>query len=196
MLGCSPKTYVSPTRFYGSQSVNRIEGRTNRLQWWRRKQKVNHHIIAPAMRLASLTASQNFQLLSFAVFMLQTAAHTIHAIHFYGRLLKWCVSSYQTASGLASDWEPCGCYPPGHVESGKKVAKIAGGRKGTEDRHVGHTGHILSMAISSDGKYLVRMPNLSCRATCDSRLLSVWFECSVSWWDSKGSIWYGLSMTL
>ncbi|XP_073682241.1 U3 small nucleolar RNA-interacting protein 2 isoform X1 [Garra rufa] len=40
------------------------------------------------------------------------------------------------------------------VESGKKVHKIAGGRKGTEDRHVGHTAHILCMAISSDGKYL------------------------------------------
>ncbi|KAL1265991.1 hypothetical protein QQF64_004018 [Cirrhinus molitorella] len=40
------------------------------------------------------------------------------------------------------------------VESGKKVHKIAGGRKGTEKRHVGHTTHILCMAISSDGKYL------------------------------------------
>uniref|UniRef100_A0A8C1NCD7 U3 small nucleolar RNA-interacting protein 2 n=1 Tax=Cyprinus carpio TaxID=7962 RepID=A0A8C1NCD7_CYPCA len=40
------------------------------------------------------------------------------------------------------------------VESGKKVQKIAGGRKGTEARHVGHTTHVLCMAISSDGKYL------------------------------------------
>ncbi|XP_043108401.1 U3 small nucleolar RNA-interacting protein 2 isoform X2 [Puntigrus tetrazona] len=40
------------------------------------------------------------------------------------------------------------------VESGKKVQKIAGGRKGTEARHVGHTAHVLCMAISSDGKYL------------------------------------------
>ncbi|XP_026077395.1 U3 small nucleolar RNA-interacting protein 2-like isoform X1 [Carassius auratus] len=40
------------------------------------------------------------------------------------------------------------------VEGGKKVQKIAGGRKGTEARHVGHTAHILCMAISSDGKYL------------------------------------------
>lgn len=42
------------------------------------------------------------------------------------------------------------------MESGKKVHKMAGGRKGTEERHVGHTAHVLSMAISSDGKYLVR----------------------------------------
>ncbi|XP_017566607.2 U3 small nucleolar RNA-interacting protein 2 isoform X2 [Pygocentrus nattereri] len=52
------------------------------------------------------------------------------------------------------------------VESGKKVQKIAGGRKGTEDRHVGHTAHILCMAISSDGKYL---------ATGDlNKLIMIW----------------------
>lgn len=44
----------------------------------------------------------------------------------------------------------------GDVESGKKLHTIPGGRKGTEDRHVGHTAHILCLAISSDGKYLVR----------------------------------------
>ncbi|XP_030584326.1 U3 small nucleolar RNA-interacting protein 2 isoform X2 [Archocentrus centrarchus] len=40
------------------------------------------------------------------------------------------------------------------VKCGKKLHTIPGGRKGTEDRHVGHTSHILCMAISSDGKYL------------------------------------------
>lgn len=30
------------------------------------------------------------------------------------------------------------------------------GKKGKEDSHVGHTAHIISMAISSDGKFLVR----------------------------------------
>ncbi|XP_039530036.1 U3 small nucleolar RNA-interacting protein 2 isoform X1 [Pimephales promelas] len=40
------------------------------------------------------------------------------------------------------------------AESGKKVHRIAGGRKGTEEDHVGHTAHVLCMAISSDGKYL------------------------------------------
>lgn len=43
----------------------------------------------------------------------------------------------------------------GDVESGKKLNTIPGGRKGTEDRHVGHTAHVLCMAVSSDGKYLV-----------------------------------------
>lgn len=43
----------------------------------------------------------------------------------------------------------------GDVESGKKLHTIHGGRKGTEDRHVGHTAHILCMSVSSDGKYLV-----------------------------------------
>ncbi|KAM4720888.1 U3 small nucleolar RNA-interacting protein 2 [Rhinophrynus dorsalis] len=37
---------------------------------------------------------------------------------------------------------------------GKKIHKIPGGRKGSEDTHVGHTAHILCMAVSSDGKYL------------------------------------------
>uniref|UniRef100_UPI0037E85C91 U3 small nucleolar RNA-interacting protein 2 isoform X2 n=1 Tax=Semicossyphus pulcher TaxID=241346 RepID=UPI0037E85C91 len=52
------------------------------------------------------------------------------------------------------------------VESGKKLHTIPGGRKGTEDRHVGHTAHILCMAISSDGKYL---------ATGDmNKLIMIW----------------------
>uniref|UniRef100_A0A8C7XUE6 Ribosomal RNA processing 9, U3 small nucleolar RNA binding protein n=1 Tax=Oryzias sinensis TaxID=183150 RepID=A0A8C7XUE6_9TELE len=40
------------------------------------------------------------------------------------------------------------------IASGKKLHTIPGGRKGTEERHVGHTAHILCMALSSDGKYL------------------------------------------
>ncbi|KAA0707540.1 U3 small nucleolar RNA-interacting protein 2 RRP9 -like protein [Triplophysa tibetana] len=39
------------------------------------------------------------------------------------------------------------------VESGKKMHKIPGGHKAKEG-HVGHKGHVLCMAISSDGKYL------------------------------------------
>ncbi|XP_068171577.1 U3 small nucleolar RNA-interacting protein 2 isoform X2 [Antennarius striatus] len=51
-------------------------------------------------------------------------------------------------------------------ESGKKLHTIPGGRKGTEDQHVGHTVHILCMAISSDGKYL---------ATGDmNKLIMIW----------------------
>ncbi|XP_060081368.1 U3 small nucleolar RNA-interacting protein 2-like isoform X2 [Ylistrum balloti] len=40
------------------------------------------------------------------------------------------------------------------IQRRKKVAVISGGRKGTEQSHVGHTDHILCLAISSDGKYL------------------------------------------
>ncbi|OCT85688.1 hypothetical protein XELAEV_18023860mg [Xenopus laevis] len=40
------------------------------------------------------------------------------------------------------------------VSDGKKIHKIPGGRKGTENTHVGHTSHVLCMALSSDGKYL------------------------------------------
>ncbi|KAK3800751.1 hypothetical protein RRG08_003155 [Elysia crispata] len=41
------------------------------------------------------------------------------------------------------------------LETGLKVKTVKGGRKGTEDVHIGHTDHILCMAISSDGKFLV-----------------------------------------
>uniref|UniRef100_A0A6J0UH88 U3 small nucleolar RNA-interacting protein 2 isoform X1 n=1 Tax=Pogona vitticeps TaxID=103695 RepID=A0A6J0UH88_9SAUR len=52
------------------------------------------------------------------------------------------------------------------VESGKKLHVIHGGKKGTEDSHVSHSAHILSMAISSDGKYL---------ATGDrNKLIMIW----------------------
>uniref|UniRef100_A0A8C4ID19 U3 small nucleolar RNA-interacting protein 2 n=1 Tax=Dicentrarchus labrax TaxID=13489 RepID=A0A8C4ID19_DICLA len=52
------------------------------------------------------------------------------------------------------------------VESGKKLHTIPGGRKGTEDRHVGHTAHILCISVSSDGKYL---------ATGDmNKLIMIW----------------------
>ncbi|KAL6112017.1 rrp9 [Pungitius sinensis] len=52
------------------------------------------------------------------------------------------------------------------VESGKKLHTVPGGRKGTQDRHVGHTAHILCMSISSDGKYL---------ATGDvNKLIMIW----------------------
>ncbi|XP_053377400.1 U3 small nucleolar RNA-interacting protein 2-like isoform X2 [Mercenaria mercenaria] len=48
----------------------------------------------------------------------------------------------------------------------RKVHVIHGGRKGTEKKHVGHTGHVLAMALSSDGKYL---------ATGDAnKLIHIW----------------------
>ena len=47
-------------------------------------------------------------------------------------------------------------FPVGEVESGKRLCVVPGGKKGTEERHMGHASHVLCMAISSDGKYLVR----------------------------------------
>ena len=32
---------------------------------------------------------------------------------------------------------------------------IPGGRKGTEAKHVGHTSHVLCLAVTSDGRFLV-----------------------------------------
>ncbi|XP_025108174.1 U3 small nucleolar RNA-interacting protein 2-like isoform X2 [Pomacea canaliculata] len=47
-----------------------------------------------------------------------------------GTIIKWCLETY------------------------KKVHVIPGGRKGTENKHVGHTSCILAMAITSDSKFL------------------------------------------
>lgn len=44
---------------------------------------------------------------------------------------------------------------PGDAVEGKRLHTIPGGRKGTEDTHTGHTDHILCLAMSSDGKFLV-----------------------------------------
>lgn len=45
--------------------------------------------------------------------------------------------------------------------SGEKLGTVLGGRKGTEDSHIGHTSHIYSIAISSDGKFLVSYYSLN-----------------------------------
>lgn len=44
---------------------------------------------------------------------------------------------------------------PGDAVEGKRLHTIPGGRKGTEDTHTGHTDHVLCLAMSSDGKFLV-----------------------------------------
>ena len=43
------------------------------------------------------------------------------------------------------------------MELKKKVHTVHGGRKNTEKQHKGHTSHILAMAISTSGKFLVRL---------------------------------------
>ncbi|NWI39892.1 U3IP2 protein, partial [Picathartes gymnocephalus] len=60
----------------------------------------------------------------------------------------------------------CDAFPAGEVESGKRLCVVPGGKKGTEERHMGHASHVLCMAISSDGKYL---------ATGDrNKLIMIW----------------------
>ncbi|XP_071490425.1 U3 small nucleolar RNA-interacting protein 2-like [Diadema antillarum] len=53
-----------------------------------------------------------------------------------------------------------------NAETGKKEHKIPGGRKGTEDTHVGHTAHVLALAISSDNAFLV--------SGCRNKVIHVW----------------------
>ena len=39
----------------------------------------------------------------------------------------------------------------------EKLARIVGGRKGCEDKHLGHCSSVNCVAISSDSKFLVRI---------------------------------------
>ena len=45
----------------------------------------------------------------------------------------------------------------GNVETGRKAACIANDRHGIASDPKGHRSHILAMAVSSSGKYLVRL---------------------------------------
>jgi ribosomal RNA-processing protein 9 len=51
-------------------------------------------------------------------------------------------------------------------ETNKKLRVINGGKKGTEAKHIGHTAHILSLAISSDNKFLA--------SGCVNKIIHIW----------------------
>ncbi|KAI1234416.1 U3 small nucleolar RNA-interacting protein 2 [Lamprotornis superbus] len=70
---------------------------------------------------------------------------------------RFIFSSSKDGSLIKCKWE---------VDSGKRLCVVPGGKKGTEERHMGHASHVLCMAISSDGKYL---------ATGDrNKLIMIW----------------------
>ncbi|NXI38790.1 U3IP2 protein, partial [Galbula dea] len=70
---------------------------------------------------------------------------------------KFIFSASKDGSLIKCKWE---------VESGKRLCVVPGGKKGTEERHLGHASQVLCMAISSDGKYL---------ATGDrNKLIMIW----------------------
>lgn len=74
----------------------------------------------------------------------------VHCFSLCGRLLGAFWSGGRLSGGDGD------AFPIGEVESGKRLCVVPGGKKGTEERHMGHASHVLCMAISSDGKYLVR----------------------------------------
>ncbi|XP_006823495.1 U3 small nucleolar RNA-interacting protein 2-like [Saccoglossus kowalevskii] len=53
-----------------------------------------------------------------------------------------------------------------NIDSRKKEHVIPGGRKGTENKHKGHTAHVLCLAISSDGKFLA--------SGCRNKVIHIW----------------------
>ncbi|NXL44747.1 U3IP2 protein, partial [Podilymbus podiceps] len=70
---------------------------------------------------------------------------------------RFIFSASKDGSLIKCKWE---------VESGKRLCVVPGGKKGTEEQHMGHASHILCMAISSDSKYL---------ATGDrNKLIMIW----------------------
>lgn len=52
------------------------------------------------------------------------------------------------------------------VATGRKLKTIKGGKKGSEETHVGHTTAINTITVSTDGKFLA--------TGCDSNLINVW----------------------
>ncbi|NXX99954.1 U3IP2 protein, partial [Centropus bengalensis] len=70
---------------------------------------------------------------------------------------RFIFSASKDGSLIKCKWE---------VESGKRLCVVPGGKKGTEEQHMGHASQVLCMAISSDGKYL---------ATGDrNKLIMIW----------------------
>ena len=49
------------------------------------------------------------------------------------------------------------CFLTGDVKENKKLKMVKGARKGTEDESIGHTCRVLSIAITSDSQFLVRI---------------------------------------
>ena len=54
----------------------------------------------------------------------------------------------------------CYVYLIGNIVTGQKEVVIPGCRRGLMDGAIGHTGHVLALAISSDGQYLVSISML------------------------------------
>ncbi|GIY16177.1 u3 small nucleolar RNA-interacting protein 2 [Caerostris extrusa] len=52
------------------------------------------------------------------------------------------------------------------IEEKRKLKFIPGGKKGTEGTHCGHTAHVLSLALSSDDKYLA--------SGCRNNIIHIW----------------------
>ncbi|NXQ35070.1 U3IP2 protein, partial [Alaudala cheleensis] len=70
---------------------------------------------------------------------------------------RFIFSASKDGSLIKCKWE---------VDSGKRLCVVPGGKKGTEERNMGHASHVLCMAISSDSKYL---------ATGDrNKLIMIW----------------------
>ena len=63
-------------------------------------------------------------------------------------------------------------FDVGDASTGEKEVILVGHRKGVEGV-VGHTGHVLALAISSDGKFVVSFQDCFCEVS-NSSVLTGW----------------------
>lgn len=80
------------------------------------------------------------------------------AVHLIGHVYK-CQMLHVLMHTLYTYMYMGTCTPPpttptGNVETGKKEVVFSGHRKGVEGV-VGHRGHVMALAVSSDGKFMV-----------------------------------------
>ena len=127
-------------------------------------------------RKSSFFACISFGIYAKTKFAIERAPHLKPSIRYsYFTFLSFKWASFTNAT--------CTQYPPyphahtGLVETGVKEVIFSGHRKGVEGV-VGHTGHVLALAVSSDGKFLVSV------LTCNQhnffiQKLPAWLQCSV-----------------
>lgn len=68
------------------------------------------------------------------------------------------------------------CLLTGNIETGDKEGKILGCHKASEGSQC-HKGHVLCLAVTSDGKFLVRRNNNNTGKQCTIRLENVLKSC-------------------
>lgn len=92
-----------------------------------------------------------------------TKSKSYYAMYMYIQTLCLCINIFLSCIYIYINTVH-ECIYTGNVETGKKEVVFSGHRKGIEGV-VGHKGHVMDVAISSDGNFLVSKLS-SCKYTC------------------------------